>query len=266
MFKKFIYILVIGAALLSTQATARPAATPPADENFPAGRTLLISGVIAGGNILPIGKQMLALAKKSSDPIALIINSPGGEINTGLIFLNYLEAAKALGAPVKCYVSSVAASLAFHILTRCTERHALTTTLLLWHRARLFAAFTQLTAPIADSLAKGLQMADDIIIRSLRETLGIPEADIMWHLENETMHTGISLHELAPNFIISHRDIPGLLEKASDNSLPHNQQTEKVKSDEVIYIDPSTTPLFVRGSSPVTPTPTPAPSHTPAVK
>lgn len=258
-------VLLVSVLLLTcTTAVARPPAVAAATDNFPTGRTLLISGVIASGNILPLGKQMLALAQKSSDPITLIINSPGGEINTGLIFLNYMQAAKALGTPIRCYVPLVAASLAFHILTQCSERHALTTTLLLWHRARESIMFAQVTAPMAEALGRGLYSADEIIIRALKATLGIPEDQIMWHLENETLHTGLSLHEMAPEFITSHNYVEGLLQKASDKSIPHNQSVEKIDKDEIIYIDPSIAKTFLGPAASPSPAAVPSPVATPS--
>lgn len=229
MFRKlgFSALTLVATVLFTNVILAAPAVRPE--------RAVHISGPIMQGNILKLIGPMNALAKDGSGlPIDLIINSPGGEVITGYRFINMMEAVKATGTKIRCFVPEVAASMAFQILTRCDERYALSRSFLLWHRVRVvLGGFmgTVVTAPVANSLARDLQAVDDLILSECRKALGkdMDDRDIVYHFEQETLHIGENLHKLAPSFITTYPHIPGLLEAMGSPDVPKNNQEDTKK-------------------------------------
>lgn len=180
-------------------------------------KAMVIDGIIAQGNILPLGKEMLDRAEQGVDEVQLIINSPGGEVVTGFLFLNLMKSAQQLGLKVTCFVPTIAASMAYQILLNCDERHTLNHSFLLWHRARvnvggMFGA--PMTAPQALTLGRDLQALDNMIFNEVVKYMGREvSADVLeHHFEAETLHTGYNLHSMAPRFIMSHSAVRGLFE------------------------------------------------------
>ena len=60
--------------------------------------------------------------KAAREPVTMYINSPGGEVYSGLAFLEVMQATKARGVPVTCIVKGMAASMAAVILEGCSLR------------------------------------------------------------------------------------------------------------------------------------------------
>ena len=177
-------------------------------------RNIVIQGEIAGRSLFAAGDKLEEYAAKSKEPIDIAINSPGGSVVAGFLFVNRMEAVRARGITIRCYVQDVAASMAFQILMHCDERHVLERSFLLWHRVRvnLGGMFGQpITAPEAGKLAASLQAIDDVIIEELVSTMPqLNRAEVMYHLEAETLHTGVTLARMAPRTFQSHKYIPGL--------------------------------------------------------
>lgn len=189
-------------------------------------RTVVLNSVVSRGNILALADAMDKLASKSDDPVDFIVNSPGGDVITGFLFINRMDALRAKGVAIRCWVPEMAASMAFQILLHCDERYALSKSFLLWHRVRislgggLFGGGTVMTAPLARAMATDLQAFDDIITEELNQKLGMPTADIAFHFENETLHVGSNLQRLAPDFLKTYAVIPGLLELLEAQDVP----------------------------------------------
>lgn len=212
-----------------------------AEPKFTTDNTLVISGPIQQGNIIPVGVAMVEKAKRGEREVQLIINSPGGELITGNLFLALMREAQGQGLKVTCYIPTLAASMAFQILIHCDERHALSNAFLLWHRVRVFVGgmFGQpLTGPQALSLGKSLLHADSDIIRDLLIKLPLEKETAMFHLENETLHTGVGLHSIAPTFITAHNSLGNILsfimEYQKANQGPEVRTT--VNEYEITYI------------------------------
>jgi hypothetical protein len=214
--------------------------------------TLVISGGIARGNILPIGQKMLDLANSGTKEVQLIINSPGGSVTTGFMFLSSMQAAQQRGMKVTCFVPKVAASMAFQILSHCDERHTLNNAFLLWHRARvvlgggMFSPGVPLTGPEAMKLGRDLESTDDAILSQLIKALGsdMDVVDIKYHFEAETLHIGLNLHKIAPDFITPHTVIPGLLEALSVEEAKQDKEQNVITMDsfsfgDLVYISPN---------------------------
>lgn len=181
-------------------------------------RTVMIDGVIAGAGLEAIGAQLLAWSvEKPMTPVNVIIDSPGGSVFAGTLFINQMEAVRKRGTPVRCFVTGMAASMAFSILLHCDERYALNNTYLLWHPVR--AQPGPLTAREATVIGRAIQALDKWILRDLAKTLRIPQTKIRYHFYNESLHYGRELAEMAPGFMATADAFPGLLETAANPKL-----------------------------------------------
>lgn len=69
--------------------------------------------------------------------IFIMVNSPGGMVDPGLIFTNSIDRAKQRGYTIKCFSTVMAASMAFQILAHCSEVYALSNAKLLFHPVRI---------------------------------------------------------------------------------------------------------------------------------
>lgn len=221
-------------------------------------RALIIEGAIEKGNILELGKKLLE-ADPSKGPMDLLINSPGGDVVTGFRFINQMEEAKANGLTIRCFVPEMAASMAFGIFVHCSERYALAHSFLLWHRARVMGGGlfgSAMTAPMARGTAAQLEVLDSQILREA--TAAMPDADprlVEWHFENETLHTGESLHIFSPDFLTPLQQIPGLFDAMMDKKTPRSVVREslfgrmQVQPGQIIYVAPNTVIEVVTGRS-----------------
>jgi ATP-dependent Clp protease protease subunit len=170
--------LVISAAFISTPLAANTAAPEAQAPKTKAPTTLDIDNtrlvkVIGGvdGSIIPKATELLTLADKSSDPIYIMINSPGGSVRAGNVFIEAMNIAKYRGIELKCVSPVYAASMAFTILMNCTERYALKSTQLLFHPVRVILGNMPVTAPVAAEIAADLNKYDkelkDQLLREL---------------------------------------------------------------------------------------------------
>lgn len=200
------------AALLLLGAISTAAPTPEVTPD----RTVLVDDIIGGAEIIAKGAEVLGLARENAtSPINLIIASPGGDIFTGSIFIAYIEAARTYGTPIRCYVPTLAASMAFQILLHCDERVALPSARLLWHEARYGGVGeVPLTEDILRDLLDGLSEINTDMRMDIYRVLGkyLPRDTIDYHMERETLHTAYSLSRLAPGFLQVRVAVPGLLE------------------------------------------------------
>lgn len=206
-------------------------------------KAVVIDGVIAQGNILPLGKDLLERAERGDKEVHMIINSPGGEVITGFLFLNMMEEAKSKGLKVTCFVPTVAASMAYQILLHCDERYTLEHAFLLWHRARVnVGGFGSAPMTSTDLLTLGndLLKMDNMIFSKVLSTMGgeVSLKTLMYHFERETLHSGLNLSLMAPKFIQSHLYIKGLMSTLLDQKVPRNQLLGRnaLKNADIIYI------------------------------
>lgn len=229
-------IMSIG-LFVSVHCVAGPAVRP---EN-----AMVIHGVIQGDNIAHLGEILIKVAGKI-DSVDLVISSPGGSVTSGFFFINQMEAARAKGLVINCFVPDVAASMAFGILVHCDHRYALSRAFLLWHRARvnlgggIFGGGSPMTAPQLLTLGRDLASLDKVIFRETLAALGIEEKVVRYHFENETLHVGVNLHALAPEFITVYDSIPGLFEALDNKDLPRSKESRGIFGEfnpgEIIYI------------------------------
>lgn len=169
-------------------------------------RTIYIDSVI-DDSLDPLGKQMLAWSippdgpqGATPQPIDIIINSPGGIIDSGLQFVNRMETAKANGALLRCWVPGRAMSMAFSILLHCNERYAVKYSLYLFHHARANIQGA-LSAPDAANLAFDLQGMDAVMLKDLTAHLkGMSAEHLAYFFNTETVHWSTQLEARSPGF------------------------------------------------------------------
>lgn len=160
-------------------------------------RTLYISGPI-GPDIVAQANTLVNLATASTDPVYLVINSPGGSVLPGMQFLQAMRIAKRRGADVNCVVPVMAASMAFQIFAECSNRYAFETSLLLWHPMWMNAG--KLNRDQAEKVVDSFERLELPFIQTLRDELQISDEDFYKHYRWETWHTGLSLQLLSPKF------------------------------------------------------------------
>lgn len=134
--------------------------------------------------------------KKASYPVDIVIDSPGGSVTQGLIFMDVMHEVKRRGAKIRCWVPHLAASMAFQILTQCDERYGMPNSFYLWHRVRTFLFMAVVTGPAARDLSDDLLRADRLIVTDLLRALPISGDVVFYHLERETLHVGRQLVDL----------------------------------------------------------------------
>lgn len=190
-------------------------------------RTVIVSGVISGGNVTQLTPNLMRMAAQDvKKPIDIIISSPGGELVTGGLFVNVMEGLRGKGVTLRCYVPTVAASMAFQLLLHCDERYSLENSVFLWHGARVFLGDTPVTQEMAMQLSLDLEDTNSRILSDLEGTLGkfISADELERHFHLETLHTGAQLAERAPGFVHVYKYIPGLVEAMVDPRMPRSPE------------------------------------------
>lgn len=190
-------LMVVGCAPVATAAgNPDPAVSTPSIDPK---RLIRIEGTI-GGQVLRDAQKLLNLSDGSTKPVSVLINSFGGEVLSGLQFVSAMNIAQTRGVKIHCYVSNVAMSMAFFILTHCDTRYALQYSLFLWHPAKagLLGSFTSRELRnISDDLA---QLENPLILDMIKRTR-IEEKKFRKHYEAETVWTTESLQDVAPGFV-----------------------------------------------------------------
>ena len=97
---------------------------------LPKGRTVFIQGEI-GDETLVVAEQIAALGK-TSEPIFIVINSPGGSVFAGSAVIEAMEAAR---GPVNTICVQVCASMAAFIFEHGDERMMFSRSMLMFHPA-----------------------------------------------------------------------------------------------------------------------------------
>jgi len=147
--------------------------------------TIEIRGVV-DGKILEKADKLRALATKF-DEVTIVINSPGGSVMAGSIFISQMEAVKTQGVGIRCIVTGLAASMATHILAHCTTRYAFFYSYILWHPARVGGLFFSVTADEAEYHARMLRIDEAPLNQYLFSQLNILRTEFDYHYKNESL-------------------------------------------------------------------------------
>ncbi len=122
---------------LDDEPDAKPMSEPNAflEEALFKARTIMLTGGIDDALARRICERLLALAAESSDPILLVISSPGGHVESGDMIHDMI---KFVGAPVKILGSGWVASAGALIYSAAKKenRYALPNTRFLLHEPR----------------------------------------------------------------------------------------------------------------------------------
>ena len=174
-------------------------------------RFLYLDGVVTGGTIAPLQAALTrVIESESREPVTLLINSPGGSVIAGMSFINRMQTVLALDIEINCYVLDMAASMAFQILTQCTNRYALPGSFLLWHGVRMGTS-APITTQMARMIAEDLQRMDDLVMQQLTTALHLEPSVISYHFDRETLWTGMGLQVADPGFLELRDAYPELL-------------------------------------------------------
>lgn len=176
--------------------------------------------------------------------VDIIINSPGGVVLFGNVYINAMEMAKARGTTLRCFVTNLAASMAFQILAHCSERYALANSYLLWHPVRI-AGQIELTPQLAVSVAKSLEITEDQLLRDLRKYFRVEDERFFYHYYQESFVPATELLELAPGYLTVVEDMPGIASfsrgTVSASAAAISETVEEVTDSsplDIIYIIP----------------------------
>lgn len=149
-------------------------------------RTVYLRGPVAD-NALTIATNIEKLSRAGSQPIDMIINSPGGSIITGLQIISAMEVAKQRGITIRCFVPMLAASMGFQVFAHCSERYVLEQSLLLWHPARIFVLFGAFTSGELLYQGRELKKIEAPLARYLIRVMGVDTKFFNYHYRHETL-------------------------------------------------------------------------------
>lgn len=203
----FLRILLVSFLFSSVSFSQVQVKQKEVQKKEPSVRALSIQGVVQAPGILKQANQLISLSTENKEPITLIINSPGGEVFSGFHFINAMEVVKSRGVRLDCYVTGMAASMAFQFLAHCDRRFALPFSLLLWHPVRIGIQGI-LTPASAEGLTKELKLIESAMLPPLMKALDLDDSLFFEHYYRETFWTANSLMEISPNFLRIVRDIP----------------------------------------------------------
>jgi len=167
-------------------------------------RTIRIDGFIR--DLQPQASALEDLVV-TPEPVYLVINSPGGSVYGGLLFINAMLTARERGITVVCVVPNAAASMAFNILTFCDERYTLRYTLLLFHPITSDGAET---AVEHQYIADAIRSVEQLMLRQLLMTMGMQPEQFLYHYKWGTLWTAEELAAVTSGFITIVDDIQGI--------------------------------------------------------
>ena len=125
-------VLLTAALLLLTTATTASAKKEAKGTITLTDRVVNLNGPVGFSMIKKAQKDFIELNEQSNDPIWILINSPGGSVDAGLILIDTFRASK---SPVYCLVESRAYSMAAITLLFCDRKYALDHATIMLHEA-----------------------------------------------------------------------------------------------------------------------------------
>ena len=204
-------------------------------------RTINIIGTVDSG-MVDKAKQLEKLSKQSKKDVFLLINSPGGSVAFGELFVSAMGIAKARGVKIKCVVPVYAASMAFSIMLNCSENYVLPNAQLLFHPVRV-GMMGYLTGLDAQEIAKHLLGMDRKLLEVLYEKFGAEtnahKELINYHFVKETWWSATDLIDFILNksLLTVVDNIEG-----SDNLfelLSPVDAEDSIEQEKIIYIAPT---------------------------
>jgi ATP-dependent protease ClpP protease subunit len=200
-------------------------------------RTIAVTGPITGRSSFAMIAHLSGLAAASKEPIDIIFDSPGGDLFTGYLVVDRMESLRRQGIKLRCFVRTIAASMAFQMLLHCDERYATPHAVVLWHPVRVFW-MGPLTATDASILSTQLATANEGIIADLREHLQISEEQLLWHYTQETLHQAKALDKLAPGFFtyVGNSIVNLYNDEAAPTAAEEASLEDSIKPGTIVYL------------------------------
>jgi len=196
---KLIRLALVATTLLSLPPQAHAGSTAPVVETptINWSKALVLDKEVTGSSTKELGTKLQALVASGATSVDIYINSPGGSVLAGFWFIDQMRYAQSRGVEIRCHVDKLAASMAFQILTACSKRYVQPFSILLWHRVRQQLVMPEATAPVLTQISYDMHQWDSIIIDMLLQAYdNVDQTTILFHLERETMHTGLSFQKL----------------------------------------------------------------------
>lgn len=232
---KFLFLLL--SFLVSTTSVASVKLNPK--------RTIEVRGAITPASASVMATSLRNMEADKTLPVDIIFDSPGGDLLFGYLVVDRMESLRQQGIKLRCFVRSVAASMAFQMLLHCDERYATPHALLLWHPVRVFW-MGPLTADYAEIIATQLTTANEVVMDDLRKYMsGMKEETLLWHYKQETLHHAKILDKMLPGFFTYvGNDFVNLHSKELKEEVPSD--SEDMSSGTLMYIHET----FLRRVSP----------------
>jgi ATP-dependent protease ClpP protease subunit len=151
-------------------------------------RTLSIIGPIESG-ILTEAERLLSLSPVTSEkkqPITILVNSPGGRVDTGMFFINQMQISQKRGYVLNCVSGFMAASMGFQILAHCDNVYTLKFTKLLFHPPAYMTS-QALNLRDLEYLLGEIKHTEHDLRQELLEKFRFPIGMFDYHFNRETM-------------------------------------------------------------------------------
>lgn len=157
-------------------------------------RLIQITSSISG-NLTKQANQLLKMSSRSKEPVYILLNSPGGLVMAGTMFMDAMEMVKSRGVTLKCVSATYAASMAAVIMAYCNERYALKSTKILFHPIRMNGVRGAITAPRAATMAQSMDKTDAMFMEYIVRTSGIDAATFTAGYYTERWWSGYELSQ-----------------------------------------------------------------------
>lgn len=193
--------------LLLLPSSPGRADTPKINKN----RAIFIDTELTPQVLTGYASSLASKAATSSDPIDIVIDSPGGDVIAGYMLIDIMEDIKSRGVQLNCYVRRRAQSLAFSILLHCNSRYALPGAIFLWHGAQTFLPGRPVNEEIITKLYVEVSSLNKMMFDDIQIGLSISKDEVRKHALLETTHTTASLTELSPGFITIVPAVEGIM-------------------------------------------------------
>ena len=203
-------ISLLAVALLATTSYGKSITIDPE-----AATTLELNGPIEFSSVIPLVDSIVTQAKDGVE-ITLLINSPGGEVNSGMYLINAIRLAQARGTRLRCITTGLSASMAFQVYAQCDSRYALPNSFMLYHPVRvsigggMFAPAIALTPTLAKQIADDLIRLENLLISDLRSSMKVSDETFNRNYHAETLLLASEVNADSPGWLTLVNDVVGL--------------------------------------------------------
>lgn len=125
------------------------------------------------GKIENLDKEILVLASRVGvvDSIFIVIDSPGGRMDTTLDFLHVMDVAKRSGVVINCVANPLAGSAAFIIFANCTNRYVYANSELMFHSVGTQVYNMRVTELVAKTFYERFKKANIVMHNAYRDLM-----------------------------------------------------------------------------------------------